>query len=160
MRDQDATLTVREAAGVAERDAAFALRISVFCDEQGVDPALEIDAHDATAHQVVALDRGRVVGTLRWRTLGDAPCVKIERVAVARDARGQGVGATLMRHVLAQLDALPGIEASILHAQTQAKRFYERLGYVAEGGPFDEEGIRHVAMRRPRGAAEHAAGCG
>lgn len=151
MRDGHGALTIREAASAAERDAALALRLAVFCDEQGVERALEIDAYDATAHHVVVLERGRVIGTLRWRVLADAPCAKIERVAVAREARGRGVGAELLRHVLDRLDGLPGIAASVLHAQTHATGFYERLGYQAEGAPFDEDGIRHVRMRRPRG---------
>lgn len=153
MQDQDTTVIIREVASAAEREAAFALRLRVFCDEQGVERALEIDAHDATAHHVVALEGGRVVGTLRWRPLADAPCVKIERVAVGPEARGRGIGAMLMQHVLERLDALPTVAASILHAQTHAIRLYERLGYVAEGAPFDEDGIRHVAMRRPRGGS-------
>jgi ElaA protein len=151
MRNQDGTVIIREAANAAERAAALALRLQVFCDEQGVERAQEIDAHDATAQHVVVLERGRVIGTLRWRMLADAPWAKIERVAVAREARGRGVGAQLLRHVLDRLDGLPGIAASVVHAQTHATGFYERLGYQAEGAPFDEDGIRHVRMRRPRG---------
>lgn len=152
--------TIREAASAAERAAAFALRLRVFCDEQGVDRALEIDAHDASAQHLVAVEGGRVVATLRWRKLAGTAWVKIERVAVAREARGRGLGAMLMRHVLDRLDALPEIAATVLHAQTSAMPFYERLGYIAEGRPFDEAGIEHVRMRRPRGGCRPGSSSG
>lgn len=141
--------TVKIAATPAEREAAFALRLAVFCDEQGVAREAEIDAHDASATHLLALDGGRVIGTLRWRPICGGARAKIERVAVAREARGQGVGEALMRFALQQLDAQP-LKDTVLNAQIQARRFYERLGYAAEGEPFTEEGIAHIAMRRPR----------
>jgi predicted GNAT family N-acyltransferase len=36
-----------------------------------------------------------------------------------------------------------------LHAQLSARRFYERAGYTAVGGVYEEAGIVHVTMRRP-----------
>jgi predicted GNAT family N-acyltransferase len=40
----------------------------------------------------------------------------------------------------------------LLHAQTSVVPFYERLGYTAEGPVFDEAGIPHRKMSRPRPA--------
>ena len=31
-------------------------------------------------------------------------------------------------------------------AQTYATAFYESLGFVAEGDPYDEDGIEHIEM--------------
>jgi predicted GNAT family N-acyltransferase len=138
-------------AASAEREAAFALRLAVFCDEQGVPREAELDEHEDGATHLVALDGGRVIGTLRWRPICGGARVKIERVAVAQDARGRGVGAALMRWALTRLDATEARD-TILSAQTQARRFYERLGYAGEGEPFEEEGILHIKMRRPRPA--------
>ena len=39
-------------------------------------------------------------------------------------------------------------KAALLIAQTSALRFYERLGFRAEGPEFDEVGIPHRRMRR------------
>ena len=39
-----------------------------------------------------------------------------------------------------------------LHAQSHAKAFYERHGFVAEGGEYLEAGIPHVGMRAALGA--------
>jgi predicted GNAT family N-acyltransferase len=36
----------------------------------------------------------------------------------------------------------------LLSAQTHAMPFYERFGFVAEGGQYDDAGIAHRMMRR------------
>ncbi len=36
-----------------------------------------------------------------------------------------------------------------LSAQLYLLRFYESLGFVKSGEPYDDYGIRHVDMRRP-----------
>jgi predicted GNAT family N-acyltransferase len=40
-------------------------------------------------------------------------------------------------------------EAALLHAQTHVQGFYARLGFVAFGPEFVEDGILHVAMSLP-----------
>jgi predicted GNAT family N-acyltransferase len=126
-------------------DQVMALRRAVFCDEQGVPVDMEHDADDADALHLVAVDRGRVVGTCR--VLGDGPSVRLGRMAVARDRRGGGLGAGLLAaaHALA---AERGAREVAIHAQLSALGFWERAGYVAEGAEFEEAGIAHIAMRR------------
>ena len=128
-----------------EMDQVMALRHAVFCDEQGVPPELEHDAEDAAALHVVVLDDGRVIGTCR--VLGDGPSVRLGRMAVAREHRGRGHGATLLAaaHALA---AARGAREVEIHAQLSALGFWERAGYATEGPGFEEAGIPHVAMRR------------
>jgi len=135
-------------AHVDELAMAFSLRLAVFCDEQGVPREAEIDAFEDVATHVVALKGGQVIGVLRWRPICGGARAKVERVAVLKSARGHGIGEALMRFALAQLDASP-FRDTILHAQVHARAFYERLGYVTEGEPFDEDGIFHLKMRRP-----------
>lgn len=145
--------TIVTVASEAERAACFAIRSAVFCDEQGVAPEAELDEHDATATHLLALLDGRPVGAMRWRVVGSGAGsgagsgeAKIERVAVARVARGQGIGAALMAVAMRQA-AEAGLAEAVLHAQTSAEAFYLRLGFVTEGGIFLEEGIEHVRMR-------------
>src|SRR5215218_4456785 len=89
---------VRPARDAAEREAAFALRRAVFVAEQGVPLPAELDEHEDAATHLLARDPdGRVVGTARWRASGPGGRLgKIERVAVARDARGRGIGVALV----------------------------------------------------------------
>lgn len=129
--------------------AAFAVRRAVFCQEQGIAEASEFDEHDATAEHMVAIEDDRIVGALRWRRYGGAGKAKIERVAVVPEARGRRVASQMLARLLARLDTLE-VGESMLHAQLTAMNVYRRLGFVAEGEVFDEDGIDHMAMRRVR----------
>lgn len=128
-------------------DAAI-VRAAVFIVEQGIPAELEWDADDATAVHAVAYDgQGQPVAT--GRLLQPAPQVaQIGRVAVLRDARGQGVGERIMR-ALMETARLRGDRDVMLHAQRTAENFYRRLGYSGHGEPFDEVGIPHLEMVAP-----------
>jgi len=66
----------------------------------------------------------------------DAPAVRLRGMAVAPDARGQGIGAALMRASL-QHARHTGATRFWCHARTPAVRFYERHGLTTTGPPFD-----------------------
>jgi len=147
-RSEIVALTLTTDPSPAEREAALALRFRVFVTEQGVPRELERDAHDATAPSVVILDGGEAVATGRLRLVDpDAGVAKVERVAVARDRRGEGLG----RRVMAALEARArelGARRVTLGAQESAVPFYEVLGYRVHGEPFLDAGIVHRAMER------------
>lgn len=131
--------------GPTERKVAFAIREAVFVDEQEIDLSLEFDGLDDDAeHLLATLDR-RAVGTLRLRRIDDVTA-KIERVAVLKDARGRAIGATLVRAALGRLRER-GFGEARLHAQTYALDFYAKIGFIAYGDVFEEDGIAHRAMR-------------
>ncbi|MFF8944948.1 GNAT family N-acetyltransferase [Streptomyces sp. NPDC014864] len=147
---------VRVAEDPADREACFAVRKQVFVAEQGVAEEIEYDAYDAVALHVLAVrDDGLPLGTGRLlygeaaaaKTGGEPSVGSLGRLAVAREARGLGVGAALVRAVEDAARAR-GLTAVDLHAQTHALGFYERLGYVAYGPEFPDAGIPHRAMRR------------
>ena len=124
---------------------ACALRREVFVIEQQIPEAEEFDAQDLTARHLVALSEGRVAGTLRL--IAEAEMVRIGRVAVAQGFRGRGIAAAMMRFAMAQ-EAAAGRTRFRLDAQVDKVGFYERLGFVAHGEPFDDgSGIMHLAMR-------------
>ncbi|MGY0023357.1 GNAT family N-acetyltransferase [Streptomyces sp. cg35] len=148
---------VRVAEADADRAACFAVRRDVFVTEQGVPEELEYDAYDAGAVHVLAVrEDGVPLGAGRLLT-GDAAAVKnggavdvgaLGRLAVAKAARGSGIGAVLVR-AIEEAARERGLRAVDLHAQTHALGFYERLGYVAYGPEFPDAGIPHRAMRKP-----------
>ncbi|MFJ8196078.1 GNAT family N-acetyltransferase [Streptomyces sp. NPDC096152] len=147
---------VRVAEDPADREACFAVRKQVFVAEQGVAEEIEYDAYDAVALHVLAVrDDGLPLGTGRLlygeaaaaKTGGEPSVGSLGRLAVAREARGLGVGAALVRAVEDAARAR-GLTAVDLHAQTHALGFYERLGYVAYGPEFPDAGIPHRAMQR------------
>jgi len=126
--------------------AAQTIRQAVFVHEQGIPADLEWDAADATAVHALAHNRlGRAVGT--GRLLVQAPGVgKVGRMAVMSGLRGAGVGRRLL-DALAAAARARGDRELLLHAQRSAVGFYQRLGFTADGEPFDEAGIPHQAMR-------------
>ncbi|MER7948331.1 GNAT family N-acetyltransferase [Streptomyces sp. NPDC096079] len=150
------TYSVREAVVDGDREACFAVRREVFVEEQGVPRELEYDPYDATAVHVLAVRADGVpLGTGRLlhgadatgKTGGDTSVGSLGRLAVAKAARGLGIGAALVKGIE---DAARerGLSAVDLHAQTHALGFYERLGYVAYGPEFPDAGMPHRAMRR------------
>jgi predicted GNAT family N-acyltransferase len=123
---------------------AFGLRREVFIDEQQVQDE-EFDAYDLTATHFVAIAAGAVVGTLRLIETPDH--IKIGRVAVARLARGNGIGRALMQHAMAHARAA-GHSRFALSAQYDKTRFYESLGFRIVSPPADDgSGILHVEKR-------------
>lgn len=119
------------------------IRMDVFVNEQNVPAEEELDEFDTAAIHILALVDDQAVGTARavekmqglW---------KIGRVAVRAAYRGQGIGAALMRSIETACPA----NHFILSAQTHALRFYEQLGYKAEGAEFIDAGIAHRIMRK------------
>ena len=128
-------------------DAARALRTAVFIEEQGIARADEWDEADATAvHAVVTNLLGMPVAT--GRLLQQAPGEgRIGRMAVDRALRGSGAGRQLIQ-ALQQAAFERGDRRIVLSAQRSAEGFYQRLGYVPEGAPYDEVGIAHIGMAR------------
>jgi predicted GNAT family N-acyltransferase len=125
------------------------LRVKVFVDEQGVDPAEELDDLDRESLQIVGLDDTGVIATCRLRDLGDGEW-KLERMVVDRGVRGSGVGARLLAG--AEREARErGAREMILNAQLRAEGFYAAHGYAPEGDTFLDAGIEHVRMRKALG---------
>ncbi|MEH2465199.1 GNAT family N-acetyltransferase [Nostoc sp.] len=139
-------LVIRVAELPEEFSAIQAIRISVFQQEQGVDPALEFDGKDNISDHLIAYLDGEAVGTTRIRYL-DEKTAKIERLAVLSTARGQGIGKKIMVEAL-QVIASKNIPEVLIHAQEYVKSLYQKLDFVEEGEIFQEAGIAHVIMRK------------
>ena len=122
------------------------LRQQVFVVEQDC-PYPDLDGRDLepTTRHVVLLDADDVVvGTLR--VLDDGDWARVGRVVVAPSARGRGLAAVLMDEAM----ALCGDREVRLDAQTGLTAFYAGYGFEVTGPEFDEDGIMHVPMGRPR----------
>jgi ElaA protein len=143
-------IAIVEVGSAEQLEQALAIRLAVFVEEQGVSRAQEIDGLDDAARHLLALRNAEPVGTLRLRWLDHGRVAKIERVAVLPPARGAKIGQALVEAALAVARA-SGAEAARLHAQTTVQGFYARLGFVASGPEFVEDGIWHVAMMQRLG---------
>ena len=131
-------------------EAASAVRTAVFVDEQDIASEDEWDAADATAaHAVVRNALGMPVATGRLLPPDEDSrgAARIGRMAVDRSLRGSGLGRQVLQ-ALEQAARERGHARIALSAQRSAKAFYQRLGYVVEGAPYDEVGIAHIRMAR------------
>jgi ElaA protein len=125
----------------------LALRVDVFVVEQNC-AYRELDGRDLETDAVQvwaqAVD-GAPIATLRLLREVDGSA-RIGRVATAASARSAGIAARLMEHALDLADGRP----VVLDAQVQLEGWYARFGFTRAGPDFDEDGIAHLPMRRPR----------
>ena len=125
-------------------NTAFAVRKEVFIKEQGVPETLELDEFDLLAWHALAFEGLECVGTGRLVNLGDGQG-QIGRMAVLSHFRKKGIGLTILEKLIA-LARSEGILSLLLHSQISAIPFYEKQGFHAQGGIYDEAGIAHRNM--------------
>ncbi len=143
----------------AEWQAAQDIRRRVFVEEQACPPEEEWDAWDepeargVTCHHLLGLVDGRPVAVARWRPveLGGERAAKLERFAVLPEARGHGLGRTIIAATIRDAEAA-GFETFVLHAQAHLEDLYAGFGFERTGSVFEEAGILHVKMVRDGGA--------
>jgi predicted GNAT family N-acyltransferase len=139
----NARVSIRILPWPSARAEAQRVRETVFVVEQNVPAEIELDEWDERCDHALAYDAdGRVVGT--GRLLPDG---HVGRMAVLREARGQGVGRQLLEALIERARAR-GMTRVVLNAQTHAAAFYARFGFTRTGEPFMEAGIPHVTMAR------------
>jgi predicted GNAT family N-acyltransferase len=141
----DLDIAIRWASGADDVRGAISVREQVFCREQGVPRAEEIDGRDEQALHVVAVAAAsqRVIATLRL--LLDADRAKLGRVAVESEWRDRGIASRMLELALAGARERGCVQVR-LAAQLQATGLYRRAGFSVESEPFDEAGIAHVWM--------------
>jgi len=121
------------------------IRNTVFVEEQGVPVDMEIDAqdHGGATHFLGRLN-GKPVAAARICVFYGV--AKIQRVAMLVEARGNGHGAALVAHLMDHVRQKNLAPVIALDSQTHATGFYERLGFLSVGEPFDDAGIPHIRM--------------
>ena len=128
-----------------QMEQAWAIRRLVFIDEQHVPEEIEMDAEDAHAFHALASDGQMAVGC--GRMVAHDGYVKIGRMAVLRERRGEGIGRTILAFLMERAKQ-QGFGRAVLHAQLTAEGFYLKNGYIPEGEVFEEAGIAHRQMSR------------
>ncbi len=131
------------------------LRQQIFVVEQR-SPYPDLDGLDQEARHLLLRAEGAPAGCLR---LLPPPRLRIGRVAVAPQLRGQGFGRRLMTEALAFCRGNYPARPVALGAQCRLVPFYESFGFAAVSQPYDDFGVGHVDMMlRPQRAAD--GGCG
>lgn len=107
-------------------------------DTATYDAAYDRLAADPAQHLVVAERDGALIGTLQLSVIPGlsrrgATRTVIEGVRVARDERGSGLGTELVAWAVEESRRLGAglVQLTSDASRTDARRFYERLGFVA-----------------------------
>ncbi|TDL70933.1 GNAT family N-acetyltransferase [Paenibacillus amylolyticus] len=129
---------------------ALGIRHHVFVIEQQVPAEIEIDQYDVISpdvHHVLLSTDGQAVATGRL-IYYSKDTAKMQRIAVLESHRSFGYGRVLLL-AMEELARELGLSYSVLDAQCQAQKFYEKLGYeVISEEPFYDADILHVRMRK------------
>lgn len=120
------------------------IRLQVFVDEQRCPEDEEWDDKDEVADHFLATRDGTALGTLRFFDDDDG-WIHIGRLAVLRQSRGLGIGASLMAAALREAEKRHYAKA-FLNAQSDKIAFYQRFGFATVGDEFMEAGILHQRM--------------
>lgn len=136
---------IRVVTSQADLAECLRLRRIVFIEEQNVPENEEVDGDDNHCTHILVRVEGVPMGAARFQYIGDK--VKIQRVCVLPDARGAGLGAELMREILAVIKAEAKVLIAVLGSQVHALSFYEKLGFEAYGNEYYDAGILHQDMK-------------
>ena len=140
-------INIRIAESQSDLRQALNIRFQVFVDEQDVPKDLEQDGLDKDCLHFLAVADKQPVGTGRLREI-DNRTVKIERMAVLKNYRNQGIGRQILDRMLDYIQD-SGYKQIILHAQESAADFYRRAGFKPRGDKFYEADIPHLKMVKP-----------
>lgn len=135
--------------------SALKLRSDIFVVEQNcVYP--DLDNKDITKDSVHVLCETPITNQQERNVIAYARCLapgvsysgsSIGRVAVALDMRGIGLAQGLMQAAISVCKENWSRYPIEIGAQLYLQRFYENLGFVSYGDPYDEDGIIHIDMR-------------
>lgn len=124
-----------------DKTDCFRLRTQVFIEEQKFQE--EFDDIDDIALHLLLTQEGEPVATAR--IFEQESRWWIGRICVAKHCRKDGMGTLALLLCEDKLREI-GAEKSYLKAQMQAKGFYEKAGYRAQGEVFEDEGCAHILM--------------
>jgi putative N-acetyltransferase (TIGR04045 family) len=156
-------IACRLTASDRELEVHFELRRAVFVHEQALFADDDRDRRDrdpATLHALGLVD-GVASGAVRLYEIDPrARLWKGDRLAVLPEHRANHLGAELVRFAVLTAGCLHG-KRMIAHVQLPNVRFFEHLGWRAEGDPAPFHGATHQLMSIPLGGSgDQGAGAG
>ena len=146
-------LTCRLVESAEELAAHHAVRHQVFVVDQRLFVGNDRDERDLAADtlHVVGVDDGHAVGAVRLYPL-TAGYWQGDRLAVLPQARVRHLGALLVRFAVATAGERGG-HTMVARIQLPNVRFFEQLGWHADGPPGPYHGVTHQPMAIPLGPA-------
>ena len=122
----------------------------IYQDIDGLDPHClhismmsDTDTSDTNSHSLAAYCR-IIPPTFSTSPYPATPA--IGRVLVMANHRGQGLARKLMQYAIDVCQKRYPNQPIYISAQTYLTHFYQSLGFVVQGKPYDEDGIEHIDM--------------
>lgn len=120
------------------------LRRTVFIEEQNVPENEEVDGDDPDCDHILLTISDIPVGAARLKYYDDF--VKVQRVCVLKNYRGQGIGSNIINFIIRHVEK-NDIRSSVrLGSQIHALEFYKGLGFIEFGEEYLDAGILHKDM--------------
>ena len=120
------------------------VRVAVFVVEQNCHYQ-ELDGKDYFSLHVFFKENGQIQAYLR--IVGpNSPCDEISIGRVLSVRRGGGLGKEIMAEGIRVAKERMAARKIAIEAQSYAKEFYERFGFVQMSDEFLEDGIAHIKM--------------
>ena len=143
------SLTCRLVETAGELAAHHAVRHRVFVVDQRLFVGNDRDERDLAPETLhaVGLDGGEIVGAVRLYPL-PAGYWQGDRLAVLPEARVRRLGALLVRFAVASAGERGG-HTMVARIQLPNVRFFEHLGWHADGPPGPFHGVMHQPMAIP-----------
>lgn len=140
-------LRIRAVENKKELKQVFKIRETVFVKEQNVSFGMEKDEFDSTAKHFLFFYKNKPMGCARIRFIGKK--AKLERIAILKKYRGNGLGKLLIHHLIRHCKN-KGISEIFMNSQYYLKKYYTNLGFKPTGKSFMEAGIKHIKMELTR----------
>jgi len=102
--------------------------------------------NDIYEYHLAAFDEEKLVGCVSLRPINPS-AIKLRQMAVEPTYQGKGIGRQLLNYA-EKITHSQGFKEIELHARYEAKGFYEKLGYQADGKVFIEVTIPHIFMKK------------
>ena len=122
---------------IKSRTEVFLLEQNIICQD--------LDDIDYDSIHCFFYENKRAIAYLR-AFLSDENTVTIGRVLTLEHRKG--LGRQLMEKSIEEIKKHFDATVLSVHAQTQAKGFYEKMGFEVVSDEFLEEGVMHVTMER------------
>lgn len=125
-----------------ELNQVIDIRTQVFIKEQNIEVKDELEKDNYFFTHFLLFVGDKAIAIARIRLIDDYYIVG--RVAVLKAYRHTKMGSALML----QLEAYMSNHKVVVHAQEQALKFYQNLGYKAVGEKYFEANIPHYTMEK------------
>jgi len=124
--------------------SCLSLRRTVFIGEQNVPENEEVDGDDPNCDHILLTISDDPVGAARLKYYDNF--VKVQRVCVLKNYRGQGIGSNIINFIIKHIEKNDIRNSVRLGSQIHALEFYKGLGFVEFGEEYLDAGILHKDM--------------